>query len=184
MSTEDTTPDVPENEGLEEATEDAQEGASEKTDDDTSSVLDAADRDELLKEIVKLRRENGKRRIKNKEIEEAAANWQTHLDAQKSEMDKLIEANALLKTQVDEFNLDKMRQSVAKEYGLDPDLADLLVGSDEDEMKDRAERLATKLQALAKKPTAADLGAGRDRGKPVKTKSTNEWFGELMKGND
>lgn len=130
----------------------------------------------LRREIAKLRKENAAKRTKNKEIEEAAKKWQEHLDSQKSEMEKLQDQLNALTAENKKLALAQKQRDLAKEYGVDPDLEEFIVGDDLDEMTEKAKKLAAK--SKKKPPDATDMRAGRASPPP---QSTTNWLKELMK---
>lgn len=163
MSDEGTT-EVQETEAPDaEALEATATGETDPGSEDDGSSLEAADKEDLLKEVQKLRRENAKRRTDSKKVEEAAKKWQEHVDSQKTELERLADRNKELETAHEAFQREKLQAKIAKEQGVDPDLADLIVGADEDEMVEKAKRLAEKTSP--KKVTATDLHAGKTAGK-------------------
>lgn len=141
---------------------------TEETEEDGSGDVVRSQIEDLetaRKEIDKLRRENAKRRVQTKEdkqLIEDAKKWQEHLDSQKSEMDRLAEANARLEEKLAQRELALTQKMLAEEAGLDPDLAEFITGVTEDEMRAKAQKLASK----AVKPGPTDLFAGQ-RGAPV-----------------
>lgn len=139
--------------------------------------------DDAIKEIQKLRREAAGRRVKNKELEEAAHKWQEHLDSQKTELEKLTErANAAEKEAAD-MRAEALRAKILAEFSIDPDLSDLLVGETEDELKAKAKKLSElKGKSSGKRP---DFFAGQ-RGQAVAPAADdlNSWFKQLWKDVD
>ncbi len=121
--------------------------------------------EDAKKVIEKLRSENAAKRTKNREIEEQAKKWQQHMESQKTEMERLQESKQQLEAKLTAYETDRLRNDIAREVGLDPDLAEFIVGADEDEMRARAKTLVEKTAPKQAK-TPADLKAG-DRGKPI-----------------
>lgn len=164
-----------ENEEVDETTENAKETEKEVVVEVKPEGL-PDDPEVLRREIAKLRKENAAKRTKNKEIEEAAKKWQEHLDSQKSEMEKLEDQLNLLKGENKKLTLAQKQRDLAKEYGVDPDLEEFIVGDDLDEMTEKAKKLAAKSK---KKPAdATDMRAGKTSPPP---QSTTNWLKELMK---
>lgn len=157
-------------------TEEVEETAEEAPEDkpkDTS--LSAADKDELLKEITRLRKENAKRRTEGKQVEEAAKKWQQHVDSQKTELEKLQDEKKELEDDLEKYKVAELQAQLAKEHGVDSDLAEFIVGSDLDEMTEKAKKLAAK--STPKKTTAKDLRAGKTGAVEM---DSNKWFKQLF----
>src|SRR5690606_3995938 len=134
---------------------------SDNNSDNHSSSTLPDDPEILKREIAKLRRENAAKRTKNREVEEAAKKWQEYVDSQKTEMEKLQDQLSALREENLRFKLEREQNRLAREYGVDPDLVEFIVGADLDEMEEKAKKLAAK-SAQNKKPstTANDLRAG------------------------
>lgn len=149
--------------GAPEATE-GERVAETKT--ETKSQIDNLE--DALKVIDKLRNENASRRVsdkaKDQALADAAKKWQDYEDSQKTELQRLQEKAEQLENQLAKESHERLQMKVAAEYKLDPDLAEFVTGSDEEEMRSRAEKLAKRMTP-EKLPTA-DLKAG-DRGGPV-----------------
>lgn len=135
----------------------------EETTDDLDS-LTALNKAELAKEIKKLRQENAARRVKFKETEEAAQQWQKHVDSQKSALEKLNEDYKKLQEEHKTSQLQVLQQRIATEMKLDPELAEFVTGSTEAEMRKKAEKLVEKYPSGVSGPS--QLMPGR-RGEPV-----------------
>lgn len=151
---------------MSEDTTEVQETPEDESAEEARSKID--DLETARKEIDKLRRENAKRRVEGneyKKLAEDASKWQEHLESQKSEMERLVEAKATLEEEVRQTRRALMQRDLVAELGLDPDLAEFITGDDEDEMRAKAEKLASK-GALKKTSGPTDLKAG-DRGAPV-----------------
>lgn len=144
-----------------------------------SNSLEEADPQELLKEIQKLRRENAKRRTDSKKLEEEAAEWRKYQESQKTELERLTDRNKELEGALSTYQLEKLQAKIAREQGVDPDLADLITGADEDEMVERAKRLAEKTKP--KTATAQDMGAGKNAGSgPSGRSEVSKLFDEIF----
>jgi len=152
---------------------------SDNNSDNHSSSTLPDDPEILKREIAKLRRENAAKRTKNREVEEAAKKWQEYVDSQKTEMEKLQDQLSALREENLRFKLEREQNRLAREYGVDPDLVEFIVGADLDEMEEKAKKLAAK-SAQNKKPstTANDLRAGR--GNAAKPTSGASWLRELF----
>lgn len=128
--------------------------------------------EDALKVINQLRDENAAKRVANKakdtEMEEKAAKWQAHLDSQKTELQLLQERNVKLEETLAEKTRLQLQRDVAKSVGLDEDLVEFITGSDETEMRAKAEKLAGRVPMAP----PLDLKAG-ERGGPVVPKRTS-----------
>lgn len=132
-----------------------------KNDPQPTSTLSHED---ALKELAKVRAEAADRRIKNRELEEKAKKWSEYEESQKTELQKLQEAVADRDRKLAEKELDVTRARIAKEYQVDDEDLDLLIG-DEDSMKRLAAKLGKK-DAKDEPKRPVDLLAG-NRGTPV-----------------
>jgi DNA repair exonuclease SbcCD ATPase subunit len=166
-----TTPEGDKPEGDKPKGEDA---SSKATESGISTLEDAQ------KEIAKLRKENASKRTKAREVEDKAKKWEEHVNSQKTEMEKLQERLNELETNNGRYKLEKLQVDLAKKHGVDLDLSDLIVGSDEEAMEEAAKRLAAKT-VKAKKTTATDLRAGQ-QGR-VDGESASTWFADLFDAN-
>jgi hypothetical protein len=157
------TPEVKEPSAVEVASQEPEE------DDD---LPDISDIEEAKKYIKKLRTEARNRRLKNKDLEEQARKWKEYEDSQKTEFQRLQETAAQLQAALEAEKVERLRKDIVIETGLDPDLAELLVGS-EKEMRAIAKRLVAK---TSKK--TADFYAGH-RGRRVTPQV--DTFSDFMK---
>lgn len=146
--------------------------------DETSGIDNLED---AKKVIEKLRKEAASRRIKGKELEEKAQKWQEYVDSQKTELERALEKAATLEKQLESEKVERMRAKIVAETGLDPDLSELLVGS-EKEMRKRAEQLVEK---LGNKRANSDFYAGqRGRKAAPKAQTFNDFMMQLWKEAD
>lgn len=147
----------------------APEATEETTEVSAKRGTRIQDVETLQKELDKARAEAAKRRVDEKELkrlEEDASKWQEHLDSQKSELDRLKDEKKRLEKDLKAEKLEKLQVKIAHEYKLDADLMEFVTGSDEDEMRAKAEKLATR----ASKESSPDFYAGA-RGAPVVRKA-------------
>lgn len=153
-----------------EPTEGAQEGAQGSTIDS----LEVA-----LKEIEKLRRENAAKRVKANEVEANAKKWEEHVQSQKTELERLTESKLQAEAEAARLRVDNLRNKVAIETKLNPELLEFLVGDNEDELRAKAKKL---VETVGDKGTTPDFYAGQ-RGTPVPPKpaTTQDWFAEFWK---
>lgn len=166
----------------EEKTEEVQETevAPQVDADASESTIDNLD--DARKEIQKLRREAANKRVKNKELEEKASNWQKHLDSQKTEMEKLIDRANAAEGEAKKAQRETAVAKMIVKYQIPEEFQEFLVGENEEELKAKAEKLASLKPKGTGKP---DFFAGQ-RGEAVKTqpKDYNDWFKEWYKDVD
>lgn len=180
--------DAPEaNENQEVAVEETEETESQETDsqEDSASAVEQPssglpdDPETLKREIAKLRRENAAKRTKSREQEEAAKKWQEHVESQKSDLEKLQDQVSVLTGENKTLKLTMAQRDLAKEYGVDDDLAEFIVGDDLDEMTEKAKKLASKAGKKTAGPTAKDLRAGQGNSS-VEAMSGSKWLRQLF----
>lgn len=136
------------------------------------ATLSGAD---LLAELAKVRAEAAARRVENRELKAAQEELQKYKDAEKTELERVTERAAQAESQLQSLKVEKLARAAATAAGLDPDLAEFLRGTTEEELAASAEALASKT-----KSTAPDLGPG-SRGGPVRTeKSAADTFRSLF----
>jgi septal ring factor EnvC (AmiA/AmiB activator) len=128
--------------------------------------------DDALKQIEKLRRENAKHRTEKNKLKEGADRWQEHLDAQKTELEKSQADNATLAEKLAKYERERLQRDIASDAGLDPDLAEFILGDDEASMKASAKKLAEKYPAEPTVSTTQTGLLGGQRGEPVVPKKT------------
>ena len=137
----------------------------------TSSTIDNLE--DALKELDKVRREAAGRRVKNKEAEEKAKLWEEHVQAQKTDLEKLTENVSALQSENARLKHEQLREKVARDSKLDPEDFEFLIGDTEDELKAKAEKLNSR-----RGKQTADFYAGQ-RGTRVdatKEETADEWF--------
>lgn len=122
-----------------------------------------------MKELAKVRREAGSARTEVNAFKEKAVQWDEYQASQKTDLERLTEENVSLKDKVTVLETETMRQTIANEFKLDAELAELLTGNDE-QMRSKAKVLAEKF-ANTGNPSTTDLLAG-NRGNPVTATST------------
>lgn len=144
---------------LESGTEDAVSGEQpEVSFEDLRSELAKAQA-----ELTKVRKEAAARRVAKRDAEQTAEERITEL-----------------RREIQEMRMEKVRTKVAKEAGLDLDLADRIRGESEDEMLEDAKLLAKKYRSKS----SVEAYGGR-KGPPVGSEITqepnhafNKWFRE------
>lgn len=143
-------------------------------------------REDLLKVVADLRKENAGSRVRNKtEREEITRKLNEHDEwkkSQLSEVDRLkAEKDDAVKLATDLLR-EKRQATAAKKAGLDPDLADRISGDSDEEMLADAKKLAAKLPTKGTAPDANSMFAGQ-RGAAVGSgKDANEadWFRKMF----
>jgi hypothetical protein len=135
--------------------------------------------EQMESELRKVRAEAASRRVALREQEEAAKKWSEYEESQKSELQKLQDAVAERDKRLEAKELEVTRAKIAREFEVDSEDLDLLVG-DEENMK----RLAARLGKKGQKSSAPDLLAG-NRGTPVNKsgQSTTSFMDGLIRGN-
>lgn len=122
--------------------------------------------EELKAELKRVRNEAASRRIELKELKTKADKWEEYQQSQKTELERLQETLAAREKALADYEFEKTKRSVAKEFELDDEDIDLLTGSDEDSIRKQAERLKARLGKAQPTSRPADLLAG-SRGNPV-----------------
>ncbi len=147
------------------------------TGDDKPSTITSLD--DALKVIDKLRSENAAKRVKTKEVEDKAAKWEEYVQSQKTELERLTESNVNLSKENAELKVGALRDRIAKEEGVAPDLFEFLVGTDEQTLRANAKKLAA-VKKQGSQTTAVDFYAGQ-RGAPVAkpAEGLNDYFTQL-----
>lgn len=129
--------------------------------------------EELEAELRNVRNEAASRRIANRELEEKAKQWEEYQDSQKTELEKLQERLNKQDQDLAGYRMNDLKVSVAKEFGLDSEDAELLTGSDEATIRKQAEKLKARFgKSETNTPRPADLLAG-NRGTPVGGNNSN-----------
>ena len=147
---------------------------------DPAATSTIASLEDALKVIGKLRTEAGNKRLKNKELEAKAAEYDKYLDSQKSELERLTDEATKTKEENRQLKLDKLRADVALKAELDPELAVFLVGETVDELNAQAKVLNERL-GKGKKITP-DFFAGQRGGKVTPPEDdANAWFAQAWK---
>ncbi|HLR94114.1 MAG TPA: hypothetical protein VK053_06295 [Jiangellaceae bacterium] len=108
-----------------------------------------------------------------KENADKAKEYDAYVESQKSESQKLTDAQKAAEARATAAEADAARLRAALEHGLSKDDLDLLGSGTADEITQRAERLAERLKSA--KPAYPDLAQGR--GTPGESKPTvNDLF--------
>lgn len=135
----------------------------------TDTVAEELTVDQLRAELTKVRREAAAKRVDNNQLKETLAELQKYKDAEKSEFELLKERAEKAEAFVSTTKREKAAVAAAKAAGLDPELAEFLKGSNEEELMASAEALAARV--AAKTPQTPDLFAGK-RGEPVRAETS------------
>lgn len=142
--------------------------ATTDADETTAPKTKLVDIDKLQRELDRARADAAKYRVEGKEIaqlEADAKKWQEHVDSQRTELERLQTEHSQLKEELETRNFLDAQRKIGEEAGLDPDLFEFVTGSDEDEMRAKAKKLADKSAPIPVQ-SADDLRAG-NRGKPI-----------------
>ena len=105
--------------------------------------------------IKALKAERDARKAAEKKISEFEAKLQEIEDAEKSELQKALDAVDKFKSEAATATQELDRLKVLSETGLDPNMADFLTASDVDGMREQAERLAAATAAKTEPRTPA-----------------------------
>lgn len=136
--------------------------------------------EQMEAELKKVRQEAASRRVALREQEEAAKKWAEYEESQKTELQKLQDSVAERDKRLADKELEVTRAKIAKQFNVDDEDLDLLVG-DEESMK----RLASKLGKGEGKSNNSplDLLAG-NRGKPLGSRAPegNSFMDALIRG--
>lgn len=168
--------------------EESQEDTTSTTENDgqntagTESVLTLED---AIKEIGKLRKEAGSRRLKNKETLRKLDEYDEWKKSQMSEVERAKAEKAELEQTVLELRREKWQIDAAAKAGLDPDFADRIRGDSVEEMVADAKRMAAKLGTKSAQSRPSVFG-GRSTGRPVGTDSSEDAttaFNNAIRGN-
>jgi superfamily I DNA/RNA helicase len=154
--------------------------------DDSASTIGTLD--DALKVITQLRNENASKRVKSKELEEKAQKWEEYVQSQKTELERLTESKTALEKENATLKLSQVRDRVAAEEKVPPELVEFVTGADEQEMRDKAKKLAgvaptgSTTTAVTK---TTDFFAGR-RGAPVaeSAEGLNSFFEKLWRDSN
>lgn len=136
--------------------------------------------DEAMAELKRVRQEAASRRIANRELEEKAKRWTEYEESQKTELQKLQEALAAKEKALADYEFEKTKRAVVKEFGLEDDDLDLLTGADEASIRKQAERLKARVGKTNQSSRPADLLAG-NRGTPVGSTSETVNIDDLFR---
>lgn len=139
-----------EHETTDEQTSTEPEGDETSETDDSKNDPD----DEKLDFWKRQARENEKELKRLRKLEEDRRN------AELSETEKLAKERDELRGELEELR----RKAIASELGLSPELAARLVGSNEEELREDAERLAALVKPPKPKPTDVGIGSPGESG--------------------
>lgn len=131
-------------------------------------------------ELKKVRQEAASRRIELKEFKQKAEEWDKYQESQKTELQKLQDQLAEKDKAISAKELEVTRAKIAKQYNVEDDDLDLLVG-DEENMKRLASRLGKPEGNSTEERKPAELFAG-NRGKPVGTSANTFSMEDFIRG--
>lgn len=155
----------------------------------TAASLDEITDLAVLRKLVRDgRREAAQARTKNKD---ELAEYEAWKEAQKTEAQRAIDKATKRAEAAETRARELVAANLVLEYNVSDDLAEFITGSSEDEMRARAEKLRdTRVKVSAdeededEKPApkkkSSSLHGGRRT--PQKTQSTEDWFGNFVKG--
>lgn len=153
----------------ENATQVVVEGADEvvtpeadATVEDTEAELSAED---LKKMLEKVRRENAKRRVSENETKAKLKEYDEWKASQLTEVERLKLEAEDAKKDAEEVRTENRRDKVARKYNLADDLVEFLGTGSEEDMIERAKRLAKTTESSAGTGTGSLFGDSR--GTPV-----------------
>lgn len=115
-----------------------------EVDSKTSKDSTIEDLPTALKEIEKLRKENAAKRVKNKDTETELEEFRQWKESQKTEVERLLEAKESAERELKTLRAESLRNQIAAEVNLDPDLYEFVTGADAEEMRAKATKLASK----------------------------------------
>lgn len=130
-------------------------------------------------EMSRLRGEAAGRRVANKEKDKELDEYRSWKEQQKSELERQTERATKAEQDLAELRLGKLREDIAKEVGLDPDLADRIRGESKDELLKDAKAMVEK---VGKHVAPADpsflfgSAAKPARGKQSTSEQFNNWL--------
>ena len=148
---------------------DAPQEGNEQQQESGSNAFGLPDDHPVLKELAKVRREAAESRVKKKDLEDKAQKWEQHMDSQKTELEKLQDANKTLSEALRVSKLEATASALVQEYGLPTSYAAAIQGNSEEEMRNIAEVLKSGLPAAqeTQQQQSTDLHGGASRGTPV-----------------
>lgn len=126
--------------------------------EETDSTLTLED---ALKALKKTRQEAAKHRTEKNALKEKADAHDAYLDSQKTELQRLADAKAAADAEIATLKREKLRDKVVRDAKLDPDLAELVDGATEAEMKAKAKILVDKFGEHIPPSKQTDFFAGR-----------------------
>lgn len=138
---------------------------SVENNDGQGEVVETLTAEQLRAELTKARREAAGRRVNENQLKKDMEDLQKYRDAEKTELELLKERAEKAEAAIAQSARENAARAAAKAAGLDPDLAEFLRGSTDEELKASAEALAERVGS--KTDDAARLFAG-SRGEPVR----------------
>lgn len=128
-------------------------------DDDSDEGLDA----KAKAKIDKANREARNLRQKLRELEPDAKRWREADEAQKSELQKTKDRLAEAEMELKGHQVDQVRRKAASNAGLDPELAEFITATDDDEALEQAQKLAKRVGTNSTNTSGGDTsGRGPD----------------------
>lgn len=163
-------------------------------------IMQEQDPEELAKQVKHWQRTAQRHERTARDNSAAARELQTLKDASKTELERAVSAQQAAEHERDAVRTQHARTVAASAHGLDPEFADFLSGSTEDEINESAETLNTLIEKAAQKLAGQTQqnGGGRVSGgtrRPVESmrpgaapagarpaNSNNDLFRQLMGG--
>ena len=108
--------------------------------------------EDYMAEIKKLRQESAKYRTERNQLREAADKWTEYEQSQKTELERLQEANAAYEKQLQEATVKNTRFEVAQEYGIPQAQMMLLTGGNREDMEAQAIAIQELVKAASGRP--------------------------------
>lgn len=167
---------APEDTGAPEETGAPATGAAEGHPDDQEAeeqlheVMQENDPEELLKQVENWKQRSRKHERAARENSAAAAKWREQEDANKSELQKALEAAQAAEERANTVTLQNERMLAAAAHNLSPDLIDYIGGGSAEEIAERAEQLNTLIDAEVSRRVQAATGQrpnGQRTGRPA-----------------
>lgn len=174
----------------------SEENTTQEVDSTTEEVVDTTVEDtveetelspaDLKKMVEKLRRENAKRRVSEKEVNDKLKEYDDWKKSQLSEVDRLKQEAAEAKQEAEEIRTERRRDRVARKYEIDDDLAEFLGTGSEEDMTERAKKLSKVNESSSSNGTGTSNSGlfGETRGTPVNAGSSTGWLSDMFNNSD
>jgi hypothetical protein len=127
-------------------------------------VMQEQDPDELQKQLEHWRQTARRHERTARDNSKAAQKWREQEDANKSEVQKALEAQQAAEQERDALIMSQNRMLAAAAKDLSPDLIDYLGDGTSEEINERAERLSNLIEAEVTKRIAAATGQQQQNG--------------------